>query len=207
MVAPNSQSSLAFSHHCCPLADIPRGWASALSRLCVMWQERPSLAQVGMELPLPSRSQGWGRAGGVPLGARSSDFPAGGLEKLQVWTGGGHHTQGVKRLPKPPAATLSSGVLCAGARGHGGEHRLLVGAQEAESRPLRASRRVHLCAGSWRTGRACHPGRLCWMQGTKGAKAQRSQRSGHVLGLGVVGEGDEHGLEGGSNVTGPCLSS
>lgn len=45
------------------------------------------------------------------------------------------------------------------------------------------------------------------MQGTEGAKAQRSQKSGHVLGLGVVGEGDECGLEGGSNVTGPGLSS
>lgn len=84
-MASNFQSSLSFSHHCCPLTDIPQGWALFPLRLCVMWQDRPSPAQVGKELLL-SRSQG--RAGGVPLCAQESDFPAGSLEKFRVWTCG-----------------------------------------------------------------------------------------------------------------------
>lgn len=56
--------------------------------------------------------------------------------------------------------------------------------------------------GGW-AGRVTQEGCAGWkVQKLKGHRGQ-----GMFLGLGVFGEGDESGREGGLNVTGPCLSS
>lgn len=172
-MAPNSQSFLSFSYHCCPLADIPQGWALfPLPPVCDVAEEAKP-AQVGMELPLSrSRGTGWREASLFVLSSLTS--------LLEVWRSFrsglvvAKHTQCIKWLPKPPAAMLSSGVLCAGARGYRDERRLLVGTKEAESRPLKASRTV-LVPGGW-AGRLAQEGCAGWralkVQKPKGHRGQ-----------------------------------
>ena len=121
---------------------------------------------------------------GPPL-AQQSDCPAGGLGKFQGWPGGGQADPVPKRLPKPPAAIFirwcpgGAGLLLGTeVTGRREERRLLVGVQEAESRPLKASWRQQLCAGSWQMGRASPRQGVCCEEGAGGVKPRGHRGQG-----------------------------
>lgn len=164
--------SLSFPHHSpLPPPHSPWGWAlfpplpASGTGGCDVAGGTPGWALVSTGLPL-SRSPGM--AGEAPLWPSSLDvllvvwrsFPAG--------LGVAEQTQGVKRLLKPPAAIFARWcpggthpVLGTGVRGYRDECGL-GGGEEAESRPLKASWREPLCAGSRRMGRVSpREGVLC----------------------------------------------